>query len=133
MDIRNSITIPETINNLGPNSWVNDTIIKPMIYRITVKPFGTWNVFILSPKIPIRAGSKVIPAKTATNTTTTAPTPNAWKVFSGIINIPKRAKTTVNPLNITALPAVLPVVTIAFILSNPLNLSSLYLDSINKQ
>ena len=133
MNTRNIITIPETINNLGPNSWVKATIVKPIIYKITVKAFGTWKVFTLSPKIPISAGSKVIPAKTATKTTTTAPTPNAWKVFSGIINIPKRAKTTVNPLNITALPAVLPVVTIAFILSKPLNLSSLYLESINKQ
>ena len=75
----------------------------------------------------------VTPAITATKTTTIAPTPKAWKVFSGIINIPTRARTTVNPLNITARPAVLPELIIASYFSNPLALSSLYLESMNKQ
>ena len=83
--------------------------------------------------IPIRAGNKVVAANTATNTTNIAPTPNAWKVFSGITNIPTRANTTVIPLYITARPADVPEFTIASVFSNPFCRSSRYLESTNKQ
>ena len=98
-----------------------------------VSNLGTWKLLILSPRIPINAGRSVVAARTATKTTNIAPTPNAWKVFSGIINIPTRAKTTVIPLYITALPADVPELTIASRFSNHFCLSSLYLESMNKQ
>ena len=128
-----SIINPDTIRSFGPSSCVTAIITNPTINKTIVANLGTSKLFTLSPKSPTIAGSRVTPAKTATNTTTIAPVPNAWKVFYGITNITTKAKTTVKPLNITAFPAVEPEFMTASIFSIPNSRSSLYLERINKQ
>jgi len=54
------------------------------------------------------AGRRVKVAASVTRTTIIAPRPRDWKKEDGIISIPQRAKTTVNPLNSTVRPAVAP-------------------------
>ena len=75
--IKSNNTIPETINNTGPSPTVKTTIKKPMKYSDNVRILGTSKLLTLSPSKPIIAGNSVIPAKTATKTTSTVPTPNA--------------------------------------------------------
>ena len=75
--ISSNKTTPETISNIGPNPTVKATIKNPIKYRIIVSIFGTEKLLTLSQSKPIIAGSNVIPAITATNTTRIVPTPNA--------------------------------------------------------
>ena len=99
------ITSAETASNCGPIPTVRAATTDPIINSPKVNRTGARTAQTLSPRIPINAGSKVIPTMTATKTTIIAPSPKAWKVRSGIISIPRRAKTTVSPLNTTARPA----------------------------
>ena len=75
--IKSNNTIPETINSTGPSPTVKTTIKKPMKYSDNVRILGTSKLLTLSPSKPIIAGKSVIPAKTATKTTSTVPTPKA--------------------------------------------------------
>ena len=122
---RINITPPDTMMTLGPKPALNDRITTPTMNSPAVIGSGAFMACTLSPRIPIIAGSNVIPTITATNTTRIDPIPNAWNVRSGMINIPSIANTTVSPLNTTARPAVPPAASIAACLSNPRSRSSL--------
>jgi len=86
-----------------------------------------------SPTLDKIAGSNVMEAAMDTSVTKMAPAASERKIVVGMMNIPRRASTTVIPLKNTARLAVAPAAAMASIFSKPFFRSSRNRDTMNSE